>query len=414
MTAAKVIEKPIPKTSGFKNLKNLDFSVNTQKYWLFQPITINGKKTPTRKFSFKKNGRIDQNRNGFESYPESYSQDLQWDQKTTFTPLPEGTASNDQKLFDHFLKSEIHKPDPTQTLYVCTKALIHGQTSKNNYYKILTCGKEHCRDCQKINSIPHSVKAKRLKRKIRGYHQTAENVGLGYMVITCPYDLRPKMRSKELLKDWRNYWRRKLKAEGYNLGFIRFHWCGEDGYTWKPHLNILIPDEWIDIEDLNQWKDDQAKWFQDKFKNDQTPKGNIYYGYAKPNDLKKMLFWARYITRATACIYNETTFNLIHGFRNCAPFGKWPEYTGPEDGNQDTGFETLPDGTQEPIIWKTKFDPIKNRNVPDLISINHIIWENIEVLSPGFLREPRQDTQPPPEPPPVYKPDIAEEILIPF
>jgi hypothetical protein len=65
------------------------------------------------------------------------------------------------------------------------------------------------------------------------------------LIITIPLQIRAYFNSKEALNDFRTYWRRKLKREGYSCGVMRYHWAGEDGYKYAPHINILAPGGYI-------------------------------------------------------------------------------------------------------------------------------------------------------------------------
>jgi hypothetical protein len=262
-----------------------------------------------------------------------------------------------------------HKP-PTQAR--CTRQYFVGQTSNAQYFKAIQCGKDWCSDCGQILSTTHKRRINPIFPRLRTTLQAGFSIG--YLVITIPKELRKAFLSKEALKDFRDYWRRKLKREGYEYGVIRYHWAGEDGYQWHPHLNILFPAGFIPRETLSIWRDELSKWFAEyldlklqKRYNPETrqmekifPASNLYFHYLKPKDENaesKLWHWVKYVTRATQTQPNKVSIKVISGFRNTSIFGgkNWiPTLYKPEEieAAARKGFEFDPEtGEIEKIVW---------------------------------------------------------------
>lgn len=328
------------------------------------------------------------------SYPESISQDLQWTKKQIIEealkkkPIQridhygsDGLV-NDNQTFDTVLKSGKAKPLPGDHIYCCSKSVRIGSTTKNRYYKLITCGKEWCKDCGSLHSESHDRRVDRLEERFINYLQDVGTIQ--YLVITVPFELRELFRSKKVLNDFRTYCRRKLKNDGKKAGLTRYHWAGEDGNIWKPHLNILTEGGYIMRSELEIWRNDLSQWFKDYFKLSYKPISNIYTGYTDSEN--KLKHWVSYVLRATQTIYNEKNITTIIGYRNTAPFGKLPEKT--TIAGQSMEIDEIT-GKEEPIIWAMTWNNVKNRMVPQLVSIKHIFEEKAENVGKGLWKKPK-------------------------
>jgi hypothetical protein len=241
-----------------------------------------------------------------------------------------GLVNNDQQ-FEKYIREKAPKENPDK-VYKCSKGFLWGTTSKSNYYKIVTCGKEWCSDCGAFHSISHSRRINKVLPRIRGLlfggkrancnragfinGQTMLGQSIQYLVITVPPSLRDLFRDQEVLNRFRNYWRRKLKEEGREHGVCRYHWAGEDGYLWHPHLNILTTGEFIPMQTLIRWRAELGQWFKNEFNLKHKPTANIYTSYSM--DEKKIKHRVSYVFRATQTIYNKWNEETIKGFRNTA------------------------------------------------------------------------------------------------
>jgi len=316
------------------------------------------------------------------SYPETISEEFQSD------PQLDGIYT-DAQTFEKKLYIKPIRPEPGK-IYRCTKSFLWGETKKNNYYKLLSCGKEWCQDCGQMHSYAHDLKISPLLPKFRGLF-LGQGQSIGYLIITVPKALRPHFHDKQVLNKFRTYWREKiiryLRDKGLPTnGLTRYHWAGENGYDWHPHLNILFPSEWIDKQTFADWRTDCARWFKMTFHLDYTPTPNLYYNFER-HDFSKIAFWISYVTRPTQTVYREENAQTITRFRNTAPFGKdWPPDPQPEEKPEDQGFELHADGQKEKILWRKKWSDNKQRFVPETVPLIYIDLENMELISRGFWK----------------------------
>ena len=322
--------------------------------------------------------------------------------------------SNHEDFFEAFI-ADSAAPDPPDKIYRCSKGFIWGESSQNNFYKMICCGKEWCSDCGKKHSIPHDRRINRQLDNFLGLHQAGYSIQ--YLVITIPKELRPLYRSKSALSKFRAYWKDKLKREGHPFGFSRYHYCGEDGYLWKPHLNILSVGSFIPARQLREWRSELARWFKMEHNLKTEPKANIYTSYTR--DEGKIRHWLSYVTRATQTKYNKLNEDTIKNFRNAAPFKdsdfEIPDYQSEEreksaeESAAAEGFDLLPDGTKEKIIWRMKWDEFKKRMRPEVVLIEHTRLDELKLIRRGFWKEAKFQARPDPEPE-----EFLDEIFCPF
>jgi len=335
-----------------------------------------------------------------------------------------GLANNEEYL-DAFMAYNEPTKEPDY-IYRCAKGFVWGESSQNNFYKMISCGKEWCADCGAKHSIPHDRRISRHLKKFLALHQNFHSIQ--YLVITIPKELRNLYRSKEALRKFRRYWIEKLKREGagekYQFGVSRYHYCGEDAYLWKPHLNILTIGGFITKEQLREWRADLARWFKMEHNLETAPVSNIYTAYT--NDSDKIRHWLAYVMRATQLHYNKLNCDVIDGFRNVAPFKnsdfEVPEYLEPESEKvtdpakqaADEGFDLLPDGTREKIVWRMKYSIVKKRMIPELVLIEQTRIDELQLIKRGLWKEPKYKS--PPDPIPVDLPfeKISAQIFCPF
>jgi hypothetical protein len=235
------------------------------------------------------------------------------------------------------LKLQLDPPPPQNKLYDCVRGYVEGQTTGKIFHKVVTCGKENCSVCGADYSITHN------RRINRAWSKISQMKSVGYLVVTVPVELREAFLSKRVLKDFRNYIRRKLKDGTYikfqatdvktgklkkikleqkdgKRGLVRYHWCGEDGVTWKPHLNILLEGGYWEQSRLEIFRADVARWFKAYFGVDTY--GNIYYAFSKKPE--KIKHWCKYVLRATAKRVKDTKIlDTIYNYHNTGYFGKF-------------------------------------------------------------------------------------------
>jgi hypothetical protein len=336
--------------------------------------------------------------------------------------------------------------------YRCTTTYLVGATSKASYFKAITCGRDWCADCGANHSTTHRRRIDPIFPRLRTAQQMGKSIG--YLVITVPKELREKFLNQEVLKDFRRYWKDKLTREGFKYGIIRYHWAGEDGYRWHPHLNILFPAGFITEETLYRWRAELSKWFSTYFqlkperiwnqvtkkKERKFPASNLYYHYLKPsadNAESKLYHWVKYVLRATQTQPNKSTLKIINKFRNTSVFGKkkdWPETLRKEEeilAKARAGYEINEEtGEVEKIVWLKTLNNNTGKLEPKRVAAPHIYFIGAENLGPGFFRlfhrvipanYKAPPTPPPPsrpqwldKPKPPSSPQAPEKIFCPF
>ena len=141
----------------------------------------------------------------------SYLDSIAKGYKTYFEGNPEAEESDDVK-------------------YPCGSWAIVGRCDCGRLYaKKLVCGREWCAECREVTEC---------RRRSRWLPKAQQINVMGYMVITFPREVRP--RSKEGLRSLRRKIVRGLKRLGFSRGLSRWHYFGESGDEWHPHLNLLL------------------------------------------------------------------------------------------------------------------------------------------------------------------------------
>jgi hypothetical protein len=254
----------------------------------------------------------------------------------------EQTEIIDEKAFHAPIIRLNKAPETDAQLYACCRGYIKGKTSTANFLKQLFCNKEHCTTCGQDYSLSHN-------RRIASALKYAQHINcMTYLVITTPLKLRHILVTKARLQEFRRHWVRKLKDLGYANGIVRYHWAGDDGQKWAPHLNILIEGKFMKPALLEQLKKDYKTWLWSKYKIKLSDVPVIHHcGYSQ--EPGKKAHWLAYVTRATW--KNESDLfinNLIKGFRNNIKWGVW-DFTGTE---KDTIENSRDPATGEKIIWE--------------------------------------------------------------
>lgn len=349
------------------------------------------------------------------NYPEPLAKSCNSEQLSKPAP-PINNVTNDSESFDNYLKSR-EPQAPQKGLYRCTRFFLHGSTTNNNYLKSITCGRDWCPDCGKMNSETHRRRVSAIAPRFKALLQNGHSIG--YLVVTVPAELRSRFSTKEVLNDFRDYFRRKLKRELTNpVGVIRYHWAGEDGCKFNPHLNILIPSGFMKLETLMEWNKELSHWFSSYFKLPKKmkwdkeqkrmiqvfPSANLHFNYissSDPDAENKLIHKLKYIFRATQTQRNKTTEALIYKYRNTSIFGKrsdWPVYEKTEEEAAAAalrGFEVNEEtGEFEKIIWEKTWSDEKEKFVPLHVPVTLYKSAELTEIGPGFFKRPKINSTP--------------------
>lgn len=192
--------------------------------------------------------------------------------------------------------------------YVCGIRLVaYCEHCDVEYVVRKPCSREWCPECGRPLSLYHrQVYLKVLAYALEMFYEAG---AVGYLIITCPEELREEWKSKEALSKVVEYIRRMLKREGFKWGVYRWHFAGDKGRRWYPHLNILIPGGFMEPEKLERFKTLVYRRYGIKV---------VYYSYVK--SLKKLRHVARYIARPTWNLQDEVK---PENFKNCRKVGIW-------------------------------------------------------------------------------------------
>ncbi|GAJ05019.1 unnamed protein product, partial [marine sediment metagenome] len=147
---------------------------------------------------------------------------------------------------------------------------------------------------------------------------------MAYIVITFPLEVRPMMRDPQVLALLRKKARRLLRKRGYRMVFTRWHYFGEHGEKYHPHLNILCDGGWLPEEQLAELKDSIRR----KLLPRSIAKGigkdlEIQYRYSRSP--KQIMHWIKYVTKASFrdITWDEPLANALYGFHNGCFAGTW-------------------------------------------------------------------------------------------
>ncbi len=77
---------------------------------------------------------------------------------------------------------------------------------------------------------------------------------MGYFVIEWPVTSRPGLRSKQALADMGKRVKGAFQALGYSRGLRRWHYFGERGNGFNPHINVLVESAYLSKQRLENIK----------------------------------------------------------------------------------------------------------------------------------------------------------------
>jgi hypothetical protein len=177
----------------------------------------------------------------------------------------------------------------------------------NEYYVRLTCDREWCPECGKPNSLYH----RKLYHKFLGVmvKMFARGGVLHYMVITCPEELREEWKNPDKLREFKEYIKDMFKREGIPIALWRWHFAGDRGRRWYPHLNLVFPMGYIDKQKLERIRRLIERRFGVRV---------LYCQYTR--SIKKVMHWARYISRPTWNLQDEVSPDAFKSFKK---WGMW-------------------------------------------------------------------------------------------
>ena len=171
------------------------------------------------------------------------------------------------------------------------------------------CKREWCEYCGREQSYFHLIYYYKILRYAVIIF-TKNGGRLGYLVVTTTPELWQQfLEDPKKMHKFREDVKEKLKELGYEYGLWRWHFAGDRGQRFYPHLNILLPEGYMPEEKLVKFK----RWIEKKY-------GVKVVNYEWTEDLGKVKHWARYIARPTWNLQNEADPEKFKGMRK---FGVW-------------------------------------------------------------------------------------------
>lgn len=241
-------------------------------------------------------------------------------------PKADPKAAHYLELQDQSAKRIRYKHRNGGKLPSCTKGFLVGDCDLGHrFLKVLLCGKEWCPECGEKWSWLHQRRYYRMLPKLKVLADIKKVIG--YLVITVPKEHRQWMLEKGNLNKFRRYVIEFLKRQGYDKGIRAWHWAGEDGEQWNPHLNLLLPEGYIKPETLNGWRELFTAWLETKSGIRLKTAKSIVINYSYSDNSMKQRHWLRYIVRPTMRVYNPVIAAVIKGNKNIGTWGKWEKKT---------------------------------------------------------------------------------------
>lgn len=194
----------------------------------------------------------------------------------------------------------------------CSKYGMVGRCKNGHRFaRALVCGFEWCPTCGLNGSDAHKRRKAPWIEKVMSSHSWL------YLVFTVPPELRANYRTKAKLSALGVAVKRLLQRTGYDRGLRRWHWFGDRSPVYHPHLNVLVPGDWMASETLARIKRSYAVILG-------VSEDRVNVRVSVRQGPAAVLHSVRYITRATF-LKREWDVDLwreLVGFRNSATWGR--------------------------------------------------------------------------------------------
>ena len=238
-------------------------------------------------------------------------------------PGATGTESPGLSLAERYLDQYANVVQPPQNLpgrKVCPGHYITAQCENGHRFaKKLCCGREWCPTCGAKESDVH------LRRFARWVPKIEQMKSMGYLVFTIPEELRWRYRKKAALTrlaklitngDKSNHLSGMLKEMGFGRGLARWHFFGDEGDRYHPHLNVIIDAGYLPRKKLELIRRRFAEILGVEL-------AVVNYSYTR--NQAKMVHAAKYVTRATFLDYewDSRMAEELYNFRNQRSWGDW-------------------------------------------------------------------------------------------
>lgn len=293
------------------------------------------------------------------------------------------------ECYKESVATSYHKTNESHDAYMrstCGGLAIVGRCENGHVFaKQLLCGREWCATCGQDWSSTHQRRFSRMLPKA----QQIES--MGYFVIEWPIASRDRLRSKQALSDVGKRVKGAFQALGYKRGLRRWHYFGDKGRGYNPHLNVLVDGGYLSAGDLESVK---------MFLRAQLGEPQLIVNYHYRQTVSEKVHSLKYITRATFLdrSWDEELAAGLYNFQNGNYWGRWQDAPAwslddlGESKESEVGqvdFEAvaqLQSGLcpccSEPLTWKRKKDV--RRMALDRFGVDSRVLERVGygVLSP--------------------------------
>lgn len=145
---------------------------------------------------------------------------------------------------------ELKRQSHTELSGNCGRWCLKGkcQLGGHRFTRPLICGYEWCVNCGQDGSDAHK------KRKAPWIEKVMSAESWLYLVFTLPPEIRANYRTKKKLAALGVAVKRLLQRVGFDRGLRRDHFFGDRSRVYHPHVNVLVPGEWMDAVTLARIK----------------------------------------------------------------------------------------------------------------------------------------------------------------
>ncbi|MBT9166318.1 MAG: hypothetical protein DDT25_01002 [Chloroflexi bacterium] len=196
----------------------------------------------------------------------------------------------------------------------CAKWFSVGECENcHRFAKVHLCGKEWCPVCGAIGSWIHNRRFARWLMKAQRMRY------MGYFVIEWPVASRHKLHSKQTMSDMGKLVKWAFhQLFCYDRGLRRWHFFGERGDKFNPHLNVLVESAWLEEEHLEAIKEYLRLFLGEP---------DLIVNYSYMQSVAEMVHKLKYITRATFLdlSWDPWLAEELFNFQNANYWGKWED-----------------------------------------------------------------------------------------
>ena len=228
----------------------------------------------------------------------------------------------------------------------CAKWVSVGKCEEGHQFaKVHLCGKEWCPECGAKDSWIHN------RRFSRWLPKAQQMQDIGYFVIEWPVVSRDKLHSKRALSDMGKRVKGAFQVLGFDRGLRRWHFFGESGLKFNPHINVLVESAYLSRERLDAIKSHLRSVLGEP---------DLIINYSYRQSVAEKVHTLKYVTRATFLdeSWDDGLMHELHNFQNTNRWGKWDDAPVWQMSHEQKGVKALESGKcphcGTPVHWESK------------------------------------------------------------